>query len=472
MAPSPTGFLHIGGVRTFLFNWLFARGRGGECLLRIENTDVSREVADATEQIQHSLQWLGIDWDGPVTFQLDAMGRCGDLATRLVEEGKAYEDEGAIRFRMPDEGVTAWEDAVRGRIEFPNEQLEDLVIIRSDGRATYNFANPVEDMDDGITHVIRGSDHVSNTPKQLRILEALGHEPPVYAHVPDVLGSDGKKLSKRHGATAVDDFRIAGYLPEALMNFIALLGWAPDGETTIMSPAELVARFTLDRVGSSPATFDYEKLDWMNGVYLRALPQGDYAERLIAYLREQGIEWPEERVRAAAPLVQEKIERLGQFPEFAGFLFERRTRGRRRGTRPGGARRGRRHARRARAVHLGGGRGGAAGARRPPGPEAAAGISADPDRRHRIEGFTWTVREHRAAGARGNARTDQKRQRGSGLGRARGSRARWNSLQARRLKRGVGRGSWMSNLDASAPTFLTSKLERPGETPGYGRYAR
>jgi glutamyl-tRNA synthetase len=179
-------------------------------------------------------------------------------------------------------------------------------------------------MDDGITHVIRGSDHVSNTPKQLQILEALGHEPPVYAHVPDVLGSDGKKLSKRHGATAVDDFRRAGYLPEALMNFIALLGWAPDGETTIMSPDELVARFSLDRVGSSPATFDYEKLDWMNGVYLRALPQDDYAGRLIAYLRDQGIEWPEERVTAAAPLVQEKIERLGQFPEFAGFLFERR----------------------------------------------------------------------------------------------------------------------------------------------------
>jgi glutamyl-tRNA synthetase len=324
MAPSPTGFLHIGGVRTFLFNWLFARGRGGECLLRIENTDVSREVAEATEQIQHSLQWLGIDWDGPVTFQLEAMERCGELATRLVEEEKAYEDDGAIRFRMPDEGVTAWEDAVRGRIEFPNEQLEDLVIIRSDGRATYNFANPVEDMDDGITHVIRGSDHVSNTPKQLLILAALGHEPPVYAHVPDVLGSDGKKLSKRHGATAVDDFRIAGYLPEALMNFIALLGWAPDGETTIMSPDELVERFTLDRVGSSPATFDYEKLDWMNGVYLRALPQEDYAGRLIAHLREQGVEWPEERVRAAAPLVQEKIEKLGQFPEFAGFLFERR----------------------------------------------------------------------------------------------------------------------------------------------------
>jgi glutamyl-tRNA synthetase len=324
MAPSPTGFLHIGGVRTFLFNWLFARGRGGECLLRIENTDVSREVAEATDQIQHSLRWLGIDWDGPVTFQLDAMERCRELAEKLVAEDKAYEDEGAIRFRMPDDGVTVWDDAVRGRIEVANEQLDDLVIVRSDGRATYNFANPVEDVDDRITHVIRGSDHVSNTPKQLRILEALGHEPPVYAHVPDVLGGDGKKLSKRHGATSVDEFRAAGYVSEALLNFLALLGWAPDGETTIMSPDELVRRFSLDRVGSSPATLDYEKLDWMNGVYLRALSPHEYADELVAFLREQGVDWPEERIRAAAPLAQEKIERLGQFPDYAGFLFQRR----------------------------------------------------------------------------------------------------------------------------------------------------
>jgi glutamyl-tRNA synthetase len=324
MAPSPTGFLHIGGVRTFLFNWLFARGRRGECLLRIENTDTSREVAEATEQIQRSLQWLGIDWDGPVTFQLDAMARCGELAQRLVAEGKAYEDEGAIRFRMPDEGVTGWDDAVRGRIEFPNEQLEDLVIVRSDGRATYNFANPVEDLDDGITHVIRGNDHVSNTPKQLQILQALGHEPPVYAHVPDVLGDDGKKLSKRHGATSVDEFRAAGYIPPALMNFLALLGWAPDGETTIMPPDELVRRFSLERVGSSPATLDYAKLDWMNGEYLRALPAEEYADALGEYLREQGYDWDERVVRASAPIVQEKITRLGEYPAFAGFLFERR----------------------------------------------------------------------------------------------------------------------------------------------------
>jgi glutamyl-tRNA synthetase len=324
MAPSPTGLLHVGGVRTFLFNWLFARGRGGECLLRIENTDTSREVAEATEQIQRSLVWLGIDWDGPVSFQLDAMDRCRALAQDLVASGHAYEDEGAIRFRMPDEGVTAWDDAVLSTIEVPNEKLEDVVLVRSDGRPTYNFANPVEDMDDAITHVIRGRDHVSNTPKQLRILAALGHEPPVYAHVPDVLGDDGKKLSKRHGATSIDEFRAAGYLPPAMMNFLALLGWAPDGETTIMSPDELVDRFTLERVGASPATLDYQKLDWMNGVYLRALDAEAYADALAAYLREQGYGWPAERIRAAAPLVQEKIERFGQFPEFAGFFFERR----------------------------------------------------------------------------------------------------------------------------------------------------
>jgi glutamyl-tRNA synthetase len=321
MAPSPTGFLHIGGVRTFLFNWLFARGLGGECLLRIENTDTSREVAESVEQIERSLRWLGIDWDGETTFQLDRIERCQEEARRLVAEGAAYEDEGAIRFRMPDEGTTAWEDAVKGRIEFPNEQLEDLVLVRGDGRPTYNFASPVEDWLDGITHVIRGDDHVSNTPKQILILQALGSELPTYAHVPNVFGEDGKKLSKRHGAVSVDEFRTAGYLAPALMNFLALLGWAPDGETTIMSRDELVERFTLERVGASPATFDYAKLDWMNGVYARELAPDAYADTLVAYLREQGIDWDEARIRAAAPLVQEKIATLGEFPDFAGFLF-------------------------------------------------------------------------------------------------------------------------------------------------------
>ncbi len=321
MAPSPTGFLHIGGVRTFLFNWLFARGRGGDCLLRIENTDTSREVEESVAQIERSLRWLGIDWDGETTFQLDRLDRAQEEARRLVAEGSAYEDEGAIRIRMPGEGVTGWDDAIKGHIEFPNAELEDLVLVRSDGRPTYNFASPLEDWLDAITHVVRGDDHVSNTPKQIHVLRALGAEPPVYAHVPNVFGADGRKLSKRHGAVSVDEFRDAGYLPEALMNFLALLGWAPDGETTIMSREALVERFSLARVGSSPATFDYAKLDWMNGVYLRALPPHQYADRLVGYLREQGIEWPEDRVRAAAPLVQEKIGRLGEFPDFAGFLF-------------------------------------------------------------------------------------------------------------------------------------------------------
>jgi glutamyl-tRNA synthetase len=322
-APSPTGYLHVGGARTALFNWLFARHHGGEFHLRIENTDTSREVAEAVEQIQGTLAWLGLDLDGEVTFQLNRMERAQEVARRLVDEGKAYEDEGAIRFRMPDEGTSAWEDVVLGRIEYPNEQLEDLVLVRSDGRPTYNFVSPLEDALDGMTHVIRGQDHVSNTPKQLRILEALGTEIPVYAHVPLLNGPDGRKLSKRHGAITVEDFRSQGYLPEALVNYLALLGWSYDDRTEIMTRAELVERFTLDRVGASAATFDYQKLEWLNGVYLRALPPDEYADALVTYLREQGYEWDEQLVRRAAPLVQEKIATLGEFPAFAGFLFAR-----------------------------------------------------------------------------------------------------------------------------------------------------
>jgi glutamyl-tRNA synthetase len=321
-APSPTGFLHIGGVHTALFNWLFARHKGGEFRLRIENTDTSREVAEATQQIEESLLWLGLDWDGPVTFQLDRLERCKEEAQRLVEEGKAYEDEGAIRIRMPDEGTTAWEDLVRGRIEFPNEKLEDLVAVRADGRPTYNFASPVEDWLDGITHVIRGEDHISNTPKQIRILEALGAPAPQYAHLGSILGPDGRKLSKRHGAVSVGEFRRDGYYAPALFNYLALLGWSYDDRTEVFSREELVRLFTLDRVGSSPATFDYQKLTHLNGVYLRSLPPDEYADVLVAYLREQGYEWDEELVRRAAPLVQEKVATLGEFPKFAGFLFE------------------------------------------------------------------------------------------------------------------------------------------------------
>jgi glutamyl-tRNA synthetase len=262
-APSPTGFLHIGGVRTALFNWLFARHEGGEFLLRIENTDRSREVEESVGQIQASLEWLGLDWDSAVAFQLDRLERHQEAARQLVESGHAYEDDGAIRFRMPDEGQTGWDDVVRGRIDVPNEKLEDVVLLRPDGR----------------------------------------------------------KLSKRHGAVSVEEFRARGYLPEALVNYLALLGWSLDAETTVIPPEELVRHFTLDRVGASPATFDYQKLEWLNGVYLRELPPAEYADRLVAYLREAGFPGDEATIRAAAPLVQEKIATLGEFPAFAGFLF-------------------------------------------------------------------------------------------------------------------------------------------------------
>ena len=315
MAPSPTGLLHIGGVHTFLFNWLFARGRRGECLLRIENTDTSREVAEAVDQIQRSLGWLGIDWDGPVTFQLDAMDRCRELAARLVEEDAAYEDDGAIRFRMPDEGTTAWDDAIRGRIEFPNEQLEDVVLVRSDGRPTYNFASPVEDMDDGITHVIRGDDHISNTPKQIRILRALGHEPPVYGHVGNILGTDGKKLSKRHGATAVGDYQEQGILPAAMRNFLALLGWSPGGDREILSDAEMIEIFTLEGIQKKAAVFDTAKLEWMNGEYISALPAEELLPPLQRQLGRMGVNVDETDLRPLIDAVKSRSRTIIQLAE-------------------------------------------------------------------------------------------------------------------------------------------------------------
>jgi glutamyl-tRNA synthetase len=321
-APSPTGFLHIGGVRTALFNWLAARHAGGEFRLRIENTDTSREVAEATGQIEESLRWLGLAWDGEVTFQLDRIERAQEEARRLLAEGKAYEDDGAIRIRMPEEGVTGWDDLIRGRVEFQNDALDDLIILRSDGRPTYNFASPLEDWLDGVTHVIRADDHVSNTPKQIKVLEALGAEPPRYAHCGMVLGEDGAKLSKRHGAVGVDEFRREGYIPEALVNYLALLGWSFDDKTTVMTRAELVERFSLERVQPSAATFDYDKLRWLNGVHLRELAPDAYAEALVAYVQEQRPGWDEATVRAAAPLCQEKLTLLGEFFDYTRFLFE------------------------------------------------------------------------------------------------------------------------------------------------------
>ena len=398
MAPSPTGFLHIGGVRTFLFNWLFARRHGGEILLRIENTDTSREVAEAVDQIKHSLSWLGIDWDGDVTYQLDTADKARELAQQLLSEGKAYEDDGAIRFRQPKEGTVAWDDAVRGRIEFKNELLNDLVIVRSDGRPTYNFVSPVDDVHDGITHVIRGEDHVSNTPTQINILRALGADLPVYAHVPNINGDDGKKLSKRHSAVALDDFRAEGYLPAALFNFLALLGWSYDDKTTIMSRHELVERFSLERVVPSPATFDYKKLDWMNGVYLRALQPDEYAHFLCKLAGRAGHRLAGADASVRPRRSSRRRSRSSRSTPTSSASCSRRSR--RDGADPATCARRGRAARSASSRGRRRDRGGAAGARRRAGREAAQGVPADPARGHRLEGLAGALREPRAARAR------------------------------------------------------------------------
>ena len=265
--------------------------------MRIENTDTAARSQRRPSRSSARCPGSGIDWDGAVTFQLDRMDDAASSPEQLVAEGKAYEDEGAIRFRMPDEGVTAWDDVVLGRIEFPNEKLEDLVLVRSDGRPTYNFVSPLEDVLDGITHVIRGQDHVSNTPKQLRILRAIGAELPVYAHVPTSYGADGKKLSKRHGA--IDRRRVpraTATCRTALMNFLALLGWSYDDETTIMSRASSSSASRSSGSATSPATFDYQKLDWLNGDLPARAAAGRVRGRASSrYLREQGYEWHEER---------------------------------------------------------------------------------------------------------------------------------------------------------------------------------
>jgi len=364
-APSPTGYLHIGGARTALFNFLFARHHGGKFILRIEDTDRERSTPEAIQAILDAMNWLELDYDEGPFYQTERYSLYKEKVKELLAKGKAYPcictpgeldarrqlaqkekrkpsydgtcrpAEGVIvplptdkpytvRFRSPREGSTLVNDLIKGDVTFDNRELDDLIISRSDGTPTYNFCVVVDDIEMAITHIIRGDDHLSNTPRQIQLYAALGHELPQFAHVPLILGTDKARLSKRHGATSVDEFRGAGYVAPALMNFLALLGWAPDGETTIMPPQELVARFSLDRVGGSPATLDYQKLDWMNGVYLRAMTPDEYADALVAYLREQGYEWDERTIRASAPLVQEKIARLGEYPAFAGFLFERR----------------------------------------------------------------------------------------------------------------------------------------------------
>lgn len=377
-APSPTGYLHVGGARTALFNWLFARHHGGTFVLRIEDTDAQRSTESSVEVILEGLRWLGLDWDegpgvggpyGPYR-QTERKELYREYAQKLQEAGRAYlcyctpeelnerrqamlkrgetvkydrkclhlteaerrayEAEGRVpvlRFLAEDQGETVVEDLIRGTVRFDNQQLDDLVLIKSDGNPTYNFAVVVDDALMRITHVIRGEDHLSNTPRQIQIYRALGLPVPHFAHVPMILGSDRQRLSKRHGATAIDQYRDQGYVPEAMINYLALLGWSLDDRHELFSREELVQHFSLERVSKNPAIFDMKKIDWMNGVYVRAMPREELAQEAAArleaagYLAPQAKEEALPRLEAILEEVQARIKRLDELVPWTYYYF-------------------------------------------------------------------------------------------------------------------------------------------------------
>jgi glutamyl-tRNA synthetase len=345
-APSPTGALHIGGARTALYNWLAARHEGGSLVLRIEDTDRERSTEENVEQILDALRWLELNWDeGPVS-QASRSDSHRVALERLLESGAAYRDsatakdveawkaehgagcgyrgepsgatDAAVRLRVPDEGETVVEDLIRGPVSFPNRSYDDFVIARGDGSVLYNFAVAVDDAEMGITDVVRGDDHLSNTPKQLLVLEALGFEAPRYAHLPLLHGPDGRKLSKRHGAASVQELRDAGYLPAAVRNYLALLGWGAGDDATLIPTAELVERFRIEDVGSAAAIFDEKKLRWVNGRYMRELPLDEYVAAVAAHTGREA----DERLREACAIAQEKAQTLAEVGPLIAFLFE------------------------------------------------------------------------------------------------------------------------------------------------------
>ena len=345
-APSPTGALHIGGARTALYNWLAARHGDGSLILRIEDTDRERSTSENVEQILDALRWLELDWDEGPTSQFERGERHAAALERLLASGAAYrdkataedvrawkaehgadrgyrgdatDDEGAaVRLRVPDEGETVVDDLIRGPVRFPNRSYDDFVIARADGSVLYNFAVAVDDAEMEITDVVRGDDHLSNTPKQILVLQALGHEPPRYAHLPLLHGPDGKKLSKRHGAASAQELRESGYLPEAVRNYLALLGWGTTDDTTLMSTEELVRRFRVEDVGRAAAIFDEQKLRWINGRYMREMPLEDYAAAVAGFVGRE----PDVRLRAACEIVQDKAQTLAEVWPLIRFLFE------------------------------------------------------------------------------------------------------------------------------------------------------
>jgi glutamyl-tRNA synthetase len=340
-APSPTGALHIGGARTALFNWLLARGAGGRFVLRIEDTDPERSTPENVEQILDALRWLELDWDEGPIFQSASEARHREVVDSLLASGRAYRSEasaedvkawkathgddrgfrgepqnsGAVRLRVPDVGDTVFEDLVVGEVRSPNRAMDDLVIARADGTPLYNLAVAVDDLDLEITHVIRGNDHLTNTAKQLLVIGALEATPPRYAHVPLLHGPDGKKLSKRHGAASVQELRGAGYLPSAVRNYVALLGWGAGDDETILSTEELIRRFDIARVQRNPAQFDEQKLRWLNGRYMRELSLAELTAQLEAFYGREGL-------APAAAISAEKLQTLADFWPLCGFIYD------------------------------------------------------------------------------------------------------------------------------------------------------
>lgn len=328
-APSPTGHLHIGGARTALFNWLFARRAGGTYILRIEDTDRARSTQGAISAIIDGLKWLGLDWDDGPVYQSGRRERYAEAAEKLISDGKAYRAEGrlgphpAVLFRVPD-GKIAFTDLVYGRIEFDTGLLEDLVLMKSDGSPAYNFACIIDDADMEISHVIRGEDHISNTPKQLLFYSALEMKPPDFAHVPLILGPDGQRLSKRHGATSLGQFEKEGFLPGALMNFLALLGWSSGDDREIFSKEDLIGHFSIEGISRKSAIFDPDKLRWMNSCYIRSMASEELVEASRPFIERAGFTGffsKEKTLPAAIGIIKERVKLLSEIPDAISFLL-------------------------------------------------------------------------------------------------------------------------------------------------------
>ncbi|MDO8678508.1 MAG: glutamate--tRNA ligase [Acidobacteriota bacterium] len=320
-APSPTGYLHVGGARTALFNWLYARRHGGTFILRIEDTDVERNQPEMVTGILDGLRWLGIDWDegpdvgGPHApyFQSQRLERYRAAARELVANGHAFEDEGAIRFKVPP-GKTSFTDSVHGPIEFDNEHIENFVILRSDTHPTYHLSVVVDDIDMDVTHVVRGDDHISNTPKQVLLYHAFGKTPPSFAHVPLIMGADKQRLSKRHGATSVMEYEKQGYLPEAMFNFLSLLGWGTGSNDELFTKDELIQRFNLEGISGGNAVFNTEKLDWFNHRHLLRLTDQELVARLKGLEGLDGLEGLKDLSKVLS-LLRPRCKKLTDFPD-------------------------------------------------------------------------------------------------------------------------------------------------------------